>query len=153
MVVCKLEVNLQLGIFCVLNLSDPRPSLPGAIGMYALSLGVSRIGDTLPALVYALLSGLNAATVGIIALAAVQLAGKAITDKLTRALVFLGGVAGMLYTALWFFPVLMLAAGLATLAWDFKWLHHIFKPFWRQHPRSSRMSTDSTHVGDAATAL
>jgi chromate transport protein ChrA len=52
-------------------------------------LGVSRIGDTLPPPVYSLLSGLNAATVGIIALAAVQLADKAITDKLTRVLVFL----------------------------------------------------------------
>lgn len=47
-------------------------SLPGAIGMYGLSLGVQQIGDTLPDIVYALLSGLNASTVGIIALAAVQ---------------------------------------------------------------------------------
>ncbi|CZR69016.1 related to chromate transport protein [Phialocephala subalpina] len=94
--------------------------LPGAIGMYALLLGVSRIGDTLPPPVYALLSGLNAATVGIIALAAVQLAQKAITDKVTRALVFLGGVAGMLYTALWFFLVLMAGAGVVTIVWDFR---------------------------------
>lgn len=106
--------------------------------MYGLSLGVSRIGDTLPAPVYALLSGLNAATVGIIALAAVQLAGKAITDRLSRVLVFLGGVAGMLYTALWYFPVLMLAAGLATLVWDLRLLHGIFKPFWRGRQRSMR---------------
>ena len=119
-------------------LSNSTTSLPGAIGMYALSLGVSHIGDTLPAPVYALLSGLNAATVGIIALAAVQLADKAITDKLTRALVFLGGVCGILYTALWFFPVLMIVAGLATLVWDFKWLHRIFKPLWRKRPRSRR---------------
>lgn len=101
--------------------------------MYGLSLGVSRIGETLPAPVYALLSGLNAATVGIIALAAVQLADKAITDKLSRVLVFLGGVAGMLYTALWYFPVLMLAAGLATVTWDFRFLHGLFRPFWRGH--------------------
>jgi len=40
--------------------------------MYALSLGVLRINETLPDPVYALLSGLNASTVGIIALAAVQ---------------------------------------------------------------------------------
>ncbi|KAH9220305.1 chromate transporter-domain-containing protein [Leptodontidium sp. 2 PMI_412] len=97
--------------------------LPGAIAMYGLSLGVSRIGDTLPPPVYALLSGLNAATVGIIALAAVQLADKAITDKLTRLLVFLGGVAGMLYTRLWYFPVLMAGAGVATLVWDYRWPH------------------------------
>jgi len=47
-------------------------SLPGAIGMFALALGVGRIGETLPDPVYALLSGLNASTVGIIAVAAVQ---------------------------------------------------------------------------------
>ena len=47
-------------------------SLPGAIGMFALALGVERIGEVLPDPVYALLSGLNASTVGIIAVAAVQ---------------------------------------------------------------------------------
>lgn len=47
-------------------------SLPGAIGMYGLSLGVQKMPDQLPPAVYALLSGLNASTVGIIALAAVQ---------------------------------------------------------------------------------
>jgi chromate transport protein ChrA len=95
--------------------------------MYGLSLGVSRIGDVLPPPVYALLSGLNAATVGIIALAAVQLAQKAITDKVTRALVFLGGVAGMLYTALWFFPALMAAAGVVTIVWDFRLVQRVYK--------------------------
>lgn len=47
-------------------------SLPGAIGMYGLSLGVQQMDDVLPGAVYALLSGLNASTVGVIALAAVQ---------------------------------------------------------------------------------
>lgn len=103
--------------------------------MFGLSLGVSKIGTTLPAPVYALLSGLNAATVGIIALAAVQLSQKAITDKLTRALVFLGGVAGILYTALWFFPVLMIAAGMVTVVWDFRWLHQLFASVRRRTRR------------------
>jgi chromate transport protein ChrA len=93
-------------------------SLPGALGMYGLSIGVSHINTSLPTPVNALLSGLNAATVGIIALAAVQLAQKAITDKLTRILVFAGGTAGMLYNALWYFPVLMAAAGAVTVLWD-----------------------------------
>src|ERR1700728_358971 len=88
--------------------------------MFCFSLGVSRIGDKLPGAVYTLLSGLNAATVGIIALAAVQLSQKVITDKLTRILVFLGGAGGMLYTALWYFPILMAAAGIATIIWDLK---------------------------------
>lgn len=54
------------------TLSRSKTSLPGAIGMYALSLGVQRINDVLPAIAYAFLSGLNASTVGIVALAAVQ---------------------------------------------------------------------------------
>jgi len=93
-------------------------SLPGAIGMYALSLGVQRMNEILPLPVYALLSGLNASTVGIIALAAVQLAEKAIRDKLTRILVLLGACAGLCYNALWFFPVLMLIGGLTSVIWD-----------------------------------
>ncbi|KAM7209409.1 chromate transporter [Naviculisporaceae sp. PSN 640] len=98
-------------------------SLPGALGMFGLAVGVSNIGDSLPRPVYALLSGLNAATVGIIALAAVQLAQKAITDKLTRSLVFLGAAAGLLYNALWYFPLLMFIAGIIAVVHDFKWLH------------------------------
>lgn len=88
--------------------------------MYGLSLGVSSMSDALPRPVYALLCGLNSATVGIIALAAVQLGQRAITDKLSRALVFLGATAGMLYNAIWYFPVLMVAAGVVTIAWDLK---------------------------------
>ncbi|KAI0379347.1 chromate transporter-domain-containing protein [Hypomontagnella monticulosa] len=97
--------------------------LPGALGMFALSLGVSQIADTLPRPVYALLSGLNASTVGVVALAAVQLSRKAITDRLTRILVFLGATAGMLYNALWYFPLLIGIAGLMTIVYDFRWLH------------------------------
>ncbi|KAF8812271.1 hypothetical protein BYT27DRAFT_6412202 [Phlegmacium glaucopus] len=93
-------------------------ALPGAIGMYGLSLGVQRIGEHLPNPVYALLSGVNAATVGIIALAAVQLARKAITDPLTRILLAFGGSAGLCFSALWYFPVLLVFGGLVTLIWD-----------------------------------
>lgn len=91
--------------------------------MYGLSIGVSNIGDTLPGPVYALLSGLNASTVGIIAVAAVQLSEKAITDKITRLLVLIGGSAGILYNALWYFPLLMFVAGCATVVHDYRWLH------------------------------
>lgn len=115
-------------------------SLPGAIGMYGLSMGVSRVGDTLPAPVYALLSGLNAATVGIIIYAAVQLAKKAITDKLTRALVFLGAATGTLYTALWLFPVILLCAGISTLVWDSAWMQHTLPRLGKR--RSKDDSTD-----------
>ncbi|KAI1805197.1 chromate transporter-domain-containing protein [Daldinia bambusicola] len=101
-------------------------SLPGALGMFGLSIGVSNIGEALPRAVYALLSGLNAATVGIIALAAVNLSNKAITDKLTRIIVFLTAVAGMLYNALWYFPVLMIASACAAVVYDYRWPHRLW---------------------------
>ena len=91
--------------------------------MFGLAIGVSNIGEALPRAVYALLSGLNAATVGIIALAGVQLAEKAITDKLTRLLVFLGAAAGLLYNALWYFPLLILISGIIAVVHDMRWLH------------------------------
>ncbi|KAH7311555.1 chromate transporter-domain-containing protein [Stachybotrys elegans] len=95
--------------------------LPGAIGMFILAICVSSIGDALPSPVYALLSGLNAATVGIIALAAVDLSEKAISDKLTRIIVFLCASAGLLYNALWFFPALLVAGGMLTAGFDRLW--------------------------------
>jgi chromate transport protein ChrA len=119
-------------------------SLPGALGMFGLSVGVSNIGDSLPRAVYALLSGLNAATVGIISLAAVELSNKAITDKLTRILVFLAGAAGMLYNALWYFPVLIFAAGFATTTHDQRWLQrlgHLVKAVFR--PSSPEPDADA----------
>lgn len=99
------------------NTADPKYSLPGAITMYALALGVQHINEVLPGPVYGLLSGMNASTVGIIALAAVQLADKAIKDKFSRILVVFGACAGMCYNALWYFPVLMVIGGIAAVVW------------------------------------
>ena len=115
-------------------MAKTRSSLPGALGMYSLGVGISKVGDSLPEPVYALLSGLNAATVGIIALAAVRLSERAITDKLTRFLVYLGGIMGMLYTALWYYPVVMVGAGLATLVWDSGYPQKVGKIFRRPKP-------------------
>jgi hypothetical protein len=95
-----------------------RSSLPGAIGMYALAIAVRHVGETLPEPVYALLSGLNSSTVGIVALAAVQLSENAIKDRLSRILIIFGACAGLCYNALWYFPVLMLCGGMATVVWD-----------------------------------
>lgn len=97
-------------------------ALPMAIAAYGLALGVGEIGRELPGPVYALLSGLNSATVGIIALAAYQLSQKAITDTLSRILVFLGATAGMLYNTLWYFPVIMVAGGLIAIIGDLRLL-------------------------------
>lgn len=94
--------------------------------MLGLSIGVSRISHTLPDPVYALLSGVNASTVGLITLAAVQLSARAITDKLTRILLFLSAAAGLLYNALWYFPVILVSAGIVTIIWDL-WVHSALK--------------------------
>lgn len=121
-------------------------SLPGAIGMYGLSLGVQHMDEILPLPVYALLSGLNSSTVGIIALAAVQLADKAIKDKLTRILVILGAVAGLCYNALWYFPTLMAIGGLVAVVWD-GWMHQKFRKI--QARLSRRRRTHEAPSGEA----
>jgi len=105
--------------------------------------------------VYALLSGLNAATVGIIALAAVQLSQKAITDKLTRILVFLGATAGMLYNALWYFPLLMFAGGTAAIVWDYRWGHKLFRRLRRNTETINRhheAAPDSMEVDEGVSS-
>ena len=124
--------------------------------MYALSLGVQNISKTLPEPVYALLSGLNASTVGIVALAAVQLAEKAINDRLSRILVIFGACAGLCYNALWYFPVLMLSGGFATALWDGWGYQQIrrMKLAWRnrhnqvQEPEASSADVDCVALGD-----
>ncbi|KAI1418618.1 chromate transporter-domain-containing protein [Hypoxylon sp. FL1857] len=99
-------------------------SLPGALGMYGLSIGISSIQGTLPRIVYAFLSGLNAATVGVIALAAVELSGKAITDDFSRVVLFLSACAALMYSAPWYLPVLIVSAGCTTIIYDYRWLHN-----------------------------
>jgi chromate transport protein ChrA len=93
-------------------------TLPGALGMFGLAQGVSRINSILPDPVYALLSGLNAATVGLIALAGVQLSTRTITDGLSRTVLIGAACAGMLYTALWYFPVLIIVGAVLAIVWD-----------------------------------
>ncbi|PWW76196.1 hypothetical protein C7212DRAFT_363442, partial [Tuber magnatum] len=123
-------------------------SLPGAIGMFALALGVERIGEVLPNPVYALLSGLNASTVGIIAVAAVQLAEKSITDPLTRMLVILGACAGLPYNALWYFPLLMAIGGIITIFWDL-WGR---AKFGRMRARFNRKNRNEQREAEESTA-
>ncbi|KAM3421965.1 putative chromate transport protein [Cercospora zeina] len=109
-------------------------ALPMAFAALGLGVGVRRMEDELPGPVYALLSGLNSATVGIVALAGMQLSRKAITDPTTRILVFVGATAGMLYNALWFFPVLMVGGALTTLIWDLR----VLQRAWRMVGRRKR---------------
>ena len=126
-------------------------SLPGAIAMYALSLGVQRIDDTLTGPVYALLTGLNASTVGIIALAAVQLAEKAITDKLSRVLVIAGACAGLCYNTLWYFPLLIALGGIITVIWD-GWLNQQIgklRASWKRKRQTTEAPTSLPPATDA----
>lgn len=95
-------------------------SLPGATGMAGLAAGISNIPEQLPPIVLALLSGLNAAAVGLIALAAYQLGTAASTDKITLSLVWLSASFGVCYHAPWMYPVLIVAGGSSTLLWDFR---------------------------------
>ncbi|KAK9474840.1 chromate transporter-domain-containing protein [Dipodascopsis tothii] len=127
-------------------------SLPGAIGMFGLACGVGQIGQTLPAPVYGLLSGLNAATVGVIFRAAIQLSGKVITDKMSFALVFMGGAVGVVYTSLWYYPVLMVIGGCFAVIWDMRYLHktvfwlrdHVLPARYRRRP----VVTDAVELDD-----
>lgn len=99
-------------------------SLPGALGMAGLAAGISTIPSDIPPLALALLSGLNAAAVGLIALAAYQLGTAASTDKITLLLVWLSASFGICYHAPWMYPTLIAAGGMSTLLWDFRrqWL-------------------------------
>lgn len=65
--------------------------------MLGIALGIRNISSQLPDLVYALLSGLNAATVGLIALAAVQLSERQITNQMTRLIICITACVGLLY--------------------------------------------------------
>ncbi|KAK9468922.1 chromate transporter-domain-containing protein [Lipomyces arxii] len=124
-------------------------ALPGAIGMFVLALGVGQIGDTLPIPVYALLSGLNSATVGVIFVAAIQLSTKAITDKLSLALIFLGGAAGVCYTALWYFPVLMVLGGAIAVIYDLRFIQRC----WARETQKIRKRFHRKKVEDDSDAI
>lgn len=126
-------------------------SLPGALGMYALAAGVQRIDETLPLPVYALLSGSNAATVGLIALAAVQLAEKTIKDRISRLLIIASACAGMCYSALWYYPVLIAIGGLITMIWD-GFLSHLILRVKLRLKRRNRESHDQ-HIDTESVPL
>nr|CDI53279.1 chromate ion transporter [Melanopsichium pennsylvanicum 4] len=100
-------------------------SIPGAAGMAALGAGVRKFPERLPPIVLGLLTGLNAAAVGLIALAAFQLSKSSITDPITRLLVIGSASFGICYHAPWMYPVLVFGGGLITLAYDYR--HRIVK--------------------------
>jgi chromate transport protein ChrA len=70
--------------------------------MFSIGLGIGKVQTSLPGIVYALLSGLNGATVSLIALAGVQLAERAITGKMTLLLVGATACLALLYRGIFF---------------------------------------------------
>lgn len=108
-------------------------SLPGAVGMVAVGVGVNRIPDELPGPVLSLFTGLNAAAVGLIALAAFQLGTAAGTDRISIGLIWLSASFGICYHAPWMYPVLIAAGGIVTLVWDFR------RQIWRAITRKGRV--------------
>lgn len=124
-----------------------------AIVAWGMSVGVANLNDDLPGPAYALLSGIDAATVGIVALGAYTLSRKAITDPLTRILVFLGGTAGMLYNALWYFPVLMIGGAIAAIVHDLRpWRYLKRRPTVNHtgHEEAQGTVSHDLDVGDGA---
>jgi chromate transport protein ChrA len=79
-------------------------SIPGAAGMAGLAAGVRSFPDTLPPIVLALLTGLNASAVGLIALAAYQLSNSSVTDNVSRVVLVGSASFGICYHAPWVSP-------------------------------------------------
>ncbi|ORY78580.1 chromate transporter-domain-containing protein [Protomyces lactucae-debilis] len=93
-------------------------SLPAAMAMLGLALGIRQINDILPEWVYHLLSGLNAAVVGLIAQAGYALAKKAATDTTTVIVLSLSAAIATLYSSQWLYPVLVVSGGLVSFISD-----------------------------------
>jgi len=69
--------------------------------MAVLGVGVRSIPKDIPSIALATLTGLNAATVGLIALAAYNLSKSTITDRITRLVLFSSAAFGICYHAPW----------------------------------------------------
>jgi chromate transport protein ChrA len=65
--------------------------------MLGMGLGIRHVETNLPGIVYAFLSGLNSATVGLITVAGIRLARRAITGKITRLIICATGCLGFIY--------------------------------------------------------
>lgn len=93
-------------------------SAPGAIMMTGIGFAIKKIPNTRPDIVFALLTGLNAAAVGLVALAAYELSKKVAVDRITRVILFLSAGIASIVEAPWLYPVLMVASGATTFLAD-----------------------------------
>lgn len=120
-------------------------SLPGALTMFGLGLGVKHFPERLPGIVLALFTGINASAVGLIALAAFQLSLSTITDIVSRFVLLASASIGICYHAPWMYPVLVFVGGLSTLLFDYrKQILQKFKKF--RSPTQVRSDTQSDGV-------
>ncbi|KAH8813909.1 chromate transporter-domain-containing protein [Flagelloscypha sp. PMI_526] len=127
-------------------------SFPGAAGMAGLAAGVRHFPEQLPPMVLALLTGVNAAAVGLIALAAFQLSQGCITDSITRLLVLFSASIGVCYHAPWVYPVLVIVGGIATVLADYwRKVFRFFSQKFSRRPPSvhNRPRADSPAEGPA----
>ncbi|GAO47886.1 hypothetical protein G7K_2082-t1 [Saitoella complicata NRRL Y-17804] len=108
-------------------------SLPGALGMLALGFGVRQIPEKLPGIVLALFTGLNAAAVGLIALAAYNLSASTITDYVTRVTLFVAAAISCCFEAQWLFPTMMVGGGLTTFIWDNERVQKVLRSIRRKN--------------------
>ncbi|KZO98732.1 hypothetical protein CALVIDRAFT_548810 [Calocera viscosa TUFC12733] len=127
--------------------------LPGAVGMFGLAMGVRQIAESLPDVVYRLLTGINAAAVGLIFESAYNLSPKTITDKVTLLITFFSAAVSTIYSSQWLFPVIMVSGGAVTLIWDRlglsrAWTRMLasFKPRPRQ-PLPSSTAPETVEMG------
>ncbi|KAJ1017930.1 hypothetical protein NDA13_006541 [Ustilago tritici] len=115
--------------------------------MAALGAGVCKFPERLPPTVLGLLTGLNAAAVGLVALAAFQLSKSSITDGVSRLLVLGSASFGICYHAPWMYRVLVFGGGFTTLLYDFR-LGIIAGVSAKLNIREAR--TRSNNAGDGA---
>src|SRR3984957_19265962 len=118
--------------------------------MFLLALAVKHIPSALPPLVLALLTGLNAAAVGLICLAAYKLTQMTAVDSITRLVLFASAAIGTCYTSAWLFPVLTVAGGVVTLLWDLDQVQNIVR--MRKRVRASGKQPEQgagTTLGEA----
>ncbi|GHJ89106.1 hypothetical protein NliqN6_5508 [Naganishia liquefaciens] len=124
-------------------------SIPGAAGMAGLAAAVRSFPDKLPPIVLALLTGLNASAVGLIALAAYQLSNGAVTDAVSRIVLVGSASFGICYHAPWMYPVLVASGGIIIFLYDFR--HRILSHI--RPRRRRRISSASPPPVDASIEL
>ncbi|KAL8276404.1 hypothetical protein RQP46_011202 [Phenoliferia psychrophenolica] len=118
-------------------------SLPGAIMMFLIALGVSHLPPSLPSIVAALLTGLNASSVGLIFFAALQLTRNTATTPITRIILFMTAAIGSCYSAVWLFPVLTIGGGVITLIADWSgWIEIYGRVVRRTRPVAEPTARD-----------